>query len=507
MLFWARWRAMQTVDGPFLAPYNVVHCRAAKWPCSSSPIRPPIECCPMNLRRSLLTCGLLAFGFCAFSPLVQSVAEAQTWKAGASTRVITPEKYIWMSGYGSRDRPADGKLTELYAKALVLEDGQENRAVLISLDLVGIDASLTAKICGSLKEKYQLERRQIAISTSHTHTGPAVGMNLAPLHYLQVEKAQQKLLDEYADQLHDNVVGVVGEALEAREPSNVSWGNGHCSVAVNRRTNPESDVPQRRLKGTLVGPSDHDVPVLIVRKPTGELTTVVFGYACHATVLSFYKWSGDYPGFAQESVERRFPGCVALFWAGCGADQNPLPRRTPELAQQYGDRLGHAVAEVVNGATKPLRPTIATNYEEIPLKLGKLPSKEELEDQAKNGNKYMIARAKWLLERMENGEKLRQDYDYPVEVWKLGDEITWVFLGGEVVIDYAVRLKAELTGTRTWVAGYSNDVMAYIPSRRVLREGGYEGGGAMVYYGLPTVWGEECEKQIVDEIHRQAKAR
>jgi neutral ceramidase len=448
---------------------------------------------------------ILLASFFAIVLSLNGTLEAQSWKAGSASRVITPKEYIWMAGYGGRDRPADGKLTELYAKALVLEDEKENQAVLISLDLVGIDATLTARICESLKAKYKLERRQVAICTSHTHTGPTVGMNLGPLHYLQVDKAQQAKLDEYVEELHANVVAVVGEALDNRMPSAVSWGNGHCSVAVNRRNNPEGEVPQRRLKGTLVGPVDHDVPVLVIRKPTGEPTAIVFGYACHSTVLSFYQWSGDYPGFAQQSVEERFPGCVALFWAGCGADQNPLPRRTPELAKQYGDRLGHAVAEVVNGVTKSLESTIATDYQEIPLRLDTLPTVEDLQDQAKDGNRFVAKRATWLLERIDGGEKLRQDYDYPVEVWKIGDEITWVFLGGEVVVDYAVRLKAELSGTRTWVAGYSNDVMAYIPSRRVLREGGYEGGGAMVYYGLPTIWAEDCEKQIVDETHRQAK--
>lgn len=432
---------------------------------------------------------------------VTGLAHAESWRAGAATTVITPDKYIWMSGYGGRDRPAEGKLTDLYAKALVLEDARQHQVVLISLDLVGIDATLSAKICETLREKYQLERDQIAIATSHTHTGPVVGMNLAPLHYLQVDRDQQKLIDDYAAQLHDKTVAVVGEALAGKHPVNLSWGNGHCSVAVNRRNNTESNVPTLRAKGQLVGPVDHDVPVLMARKPDGELTAVVFGYACHATVLSFYQWSGDYPGFAQQTVQEHFPGCVALFWAGCGADQNPLPRRTPELARQYGKRLGDAVAEVVNGVPRPLEASVVSKYREIPLRLGKLPTLDELRAQAEDKNRFVAMRAKWILERVEAGEKMRDDYDYPVQVWSLGDEITWVFLGGEVVVDYAVRLKAEISGTRTWVTGYANDVMAYVPSRRVLREGGYEGATAMIYYGLPTSWSEDVEKQVVEATH------
>ena len=73
----------------------------------------------------------------------------------------------------------------------------------------------------------------------------------------------------------------------------------------------------------------------------------------------------------------------------------------------------------------------------------------------------------------------------------------FITLGGEVVVDYAFRLKSELSGVKTWVAGYSHDVMAYIPSRRVLQEGGYEGGGAMVYYGLPASWNPAVEETII----------
>ncbi len=78
------------------------------------------------------------------------------------------------------------------------------------------------------------------------------------------------------------------------------------------------------------------------------------------------------------------------------------------------------------------------------------------------------------------------DQNPPVEVWR-GGALTGVFLGGEVTVDYALRIKRNLGSSRTWVTAYRSDVMAYIPSLRVLKEGGYEGGGAMVYYGRPIL--------------------
>jgi len=240
-----------------------------------------------------------------------------------------------------------------------------------------------------------------------------------------------------------------------------------------------------------------------VRDVSGDLRAVVFGYACHGTVLNIYQWSGDYPGFAQIAFEKKHPGCQAMFWAGCGADQNPLPRRKIELAKEYGSRLAKAVDDVLNQNMHEISAQIKTRFCEIDLPLAKLPARAEIEQDTHSKNRYTAARANMLLRQMENGRSLSQTYPYPVQTWQLSDEVQFVILGGEVVVDFALRLKSELCGCRTWVAGYSNDVMAYIASRRVLKEGGYEGGGAMVYYGLPTAWAPESEDVIIAEAHRQ----
>ncbi|MCA9118665.1 MAG: neutral/alkaline non-lysosomal ceramidase N-terminal domain-containing protein [Planctomycetaceae bacterium] len=427
------------------------------------------------------------------------------WKAGIAKTSITPDTYMAMSGYGGRDNPADGKLTDLWAKAAVLEDNAGNRGLVITLDLVGIDRKLSKEICDALQERFGLERSQIAICTSHTHTGPVVGLNLAPLHYLIQTPEQQTLIDQYAITLREKVIAVTGEALADLQPSQVRWGNGHATFAVNRRENkPYDKAPHWRTVGSLKGPIDHDVPVLAIHNEEGGLRGVVFGYACHSTTLSVTQWSGDYPGFAQIELEKLHPGCVAMFWAGCGADQNPLPRSSVELAQHYGRRLADAVdAVLLTTELLPIADQLATTYTEIDLPLGELPTKEQIETNTKSTNRYEAARAKMLLKQIEGGKALSATYPYPVQTWRLGDDIQFITLGGEVVVDYAIRLKAELSGTKTWVAGYSNDVMAYIPSRRVLVEGGYEGGGAMVYYGLPTVWAPEVENDIVVEVHNQ----
>ena len=250
--------------------------------------------------------------------------------------------------------------------------------------------------------------------------------------------------------------------------------------------------------------------MLAVYTDDGKLKAVVFGYACHNTTLSSFQWSGDYAGFAQIEIEQTHPDTVALFWAGCGGDQNPLPRRKVEHAREYGKRLGRAVQRVLEADKKrrPVDGELAMTYREIDLPLARLPTRADLVREATSSNKYIAARAEFHLEQLDGGEDLSPTYPYPIQFWRIGENVRLIFLGGEVVVDYAVRLKDELGDEQfdrknVWVAGYSNDVMAYIPSRRVLTEGGYEGGGAMIYYGLPTVWAPEVEESIAKEVHRQ----
>ena len=453
------------------------------------------------------TCRELVIGAAAILVLLSATATAaDTWKAGVAKANITPETPMWMAGYAARTRPAEGKMTELWAKALVLEDAAGKRAVLVTLDLVGIDRALSNAIRDDLKEKHGLSRDAVAINCSHTHSGPVVARNLRPMHFYALEKDQQDLVRQYADKLQATVVETVGRALATLKPSKLEWGSGTTYFAVNRRNNKADAVPMLRAENKLVGPFDHDVPVLAVKSEQGKLLAVAFGYACHATVLDGYEWSGDYPGFAQIELEKAHPDCVALFWAGCGADQNPLPRRQRELAETYGKQLAAAVSDVLAGPLTAIEPKLKTTYSEIDLPLAPLPSRDDLVAQTQDSNKYIVMRAKMLLEDLDAGQPLAATYPYPVQTWKLGQDVQWLFLGGEVVVDYAIRFKAELSGTKTWVAGYTNDVMAYIPSRRVLIEGGYEGGGAMVYYGLPTVWSDQVETKIAAQVVRQTKA-
>ncbi len=425
------------------------------------------------------------------------------WGAGTAKAAITPKASMWMSGYASRDKPSEGTIHDLWAKALVLRDPSGRLAALVTLDICGVGRDLSTRIRDDLKRRHGLERDRVVLSCSHTHSGPVIGSNLISMY--KIDDAQRRQIAAYAETFVEAVVGVVDRAIEHIEPVELSWGTGKADFAVNRRNNKEPEVPALRERMELQGPVDHDVPVLRVQGPDGKVRAVVFGYACHCTVLSLNKFSGDYAGFAQIALERDIPGAQAMFVAGCGADQNPNPRRTVELAQAYGDQLAEGVRRVLQGSMRPIATSLDSAYEEIPLAFAKLPTREQVEADAKSSDFYIASRARSLLKTFESKENLDSSYPYPVQVWRLGD-LTWVFLGGEVVVDYALRIKRNLGSSDTWVSGYCNDVMAYIPSLRVLKEGGYEGAGAMVYYGLPSAWSEAVEESIIRAVDRLVDA-
>ncbi len=396
----------------------------------------------MSRRVSTLALLWLVTGWLAL-PCPATALGADGWKAGAAKQRITPQESMWMAGYGARNHPSTGFLNDLWAKALVLEDGGGTRVAIVTLDLVGIGRELADPIRAELAAKYRLDPTHIVFCCSHTHSGPVVGRALRSLHFDLVDERQQQLIDRYAEQLKQTVVAVVGQAIDALAPSRISWGHGKATFAVNRRNNKEPDVPRLRADGQLMGPVDHDVPVLKITDAAGKLTAVLFGYACHATVLDGYDWSSDYPGFAQSELEGEHPGCTALFFAGCGADQNPLPRRKVELAQQYGRALATAVDAVLKQDLTALEGKLQARSAEVTLALAKVPSKAEVEQDAQSSDRFVAARAKWYLTLMSSGQSIPATYAYPIQVWRLGDKLTFVTLGGEVVVDYVLRIKSE----------------------------------------------------------------
>ena len=339
------------------------------------------------------------------------------------------------------------------------------------------------------------------LNSSHTHTGPEVDWEKYLWRSTDPDPRQVEKIKRYNYQLENKMVDLVGEALNAMEEARIFTGNGVTRFAVNRRNNREASL---HLQDNITGPSDHFVPVLKVTDPAGEITAILFGYACHTTVLADYKWSGDYAGFAQIELEKMYPGATSIFLQGAGADQNPIPRRSLALAEQYGKQLAAAVDRAIKEEMTLLEPSLTVAYSETDLQFADIPTRKELLKMEKELTGYHSSWATYMLSKINRGEKLMKSYPYPVQVWRIGN-LPVFSMGGEVVVEYSLNLK-RIFGPDIFVFGYSNDPnMAYIPTLSILDEGGYEGETSQRAKGLPGKWMDNIEDVIIQELIRLAE--
>ncbi|MHB1079538.1 MAG: neutral/alkaline non-lysosomal ceramidase N-terminal domain-containing protein [Prosthecobacter sp.] len=331
------------------------------------------------------------------------------WKAGTATAKITPQKMLWMAGYAGRKKPAEGKVQDLFAKALALQDEQGNKLVFVTLDLIGVPQLLRQAVAQRAEKEFGLPSANLVMNASHTHSGPS--LRTTPLTDADKDNPKARDAWDYTQKLQNDLVGLIGNALKEMQPARLTWNKARCGFAMNRRrdyTLPP-DHPNANKAPNPDGPVDHEVPALRIEEPDGALRATLFGYACHNTSLGFYNWCGDYAGFAQEYLQEHRPGFTALFLMGCGADQNPYPRRSDvvpgvtdlELSMQHGRSLSNAVEMALVVNPRPVNGPIRAAYEEIKLSY------------AKAG---------------------RADHDYPVQVIKLGNDLTFITLGSEVVV-------------------------------------------------------------------------
>jgi hypothetical protein len=433
----------------------------------------------------------------AVSPLRAAEPE---WKVGLAQVKITPDKPVFMAGYAARNKPFDKVETDLYAKAMVLEDSTGQRAVLVTSDLIGFPAAVAEPICQRIQKKTGLKREQILLNSSHIHTGPELSLDPASREGRTEGDIQRTV--EYTRQLQDKVVEVVEKALAKLEPAQLSWGTGVVHFVMNRRQFTPTGVV---LGANPRGLADRSVPVLRIDGANGKPRAVLFGAAVHNTTLrtQHYQICGDYAGFAQSYVQEQHPAVQPMFMLGCAGDADPYPHGSMELAREHGTSLGKEVCRVLETKLQPVHGPLKVALAQADLPLLPPPSRAELEKQAavKRGTPAWIAQQ--MLARLDKGEKLPTHYRCPQAVWQFGSDLTLVGLAGEVVVDYVHLLEKALGPNRLWVAAYCNDVFGYIPSARVVQEGGYETRG--IYTGGIGYFSPKAEDVLVETVRQLAK--
>ena len=438
--------------------------------------------------------GLLA-------PLHVADAAESGWRVGLARVCVTPEQPVWMHGYATkvRFRPSDGKLNDLHAKAMAFEDAAGNRSVLITVDLCVLRPKESEEVFSDLMQATGLKRRQILICFSHTHSGPIIGTS--DLSRFPIPEEDRKRTIAYTAALKRKLVKVAADALADLKPARLSYGVGKADFVVNRRLYDESG----NYRGMGPNPDkyvDRTVPVLRVDSPDGRLRALLFGCACHAVTLDGknLKICGDYPGFAQQYIEDRHPRCQAMFITGFAADANTHPRGTAEMARTQGRSLADEVCRVAAGRRQSVRGPLRLGRVTVDLPLRLLPRKQ-LEQRAK-GPRYMAHNAKRLLDLLDRKEPVPTHHNAPIAVWQFGRDLTLVALADEVVSEYVPLMHKAIGPDRLWLAGYTNSIDGYLPSARIVREGGYEARGPVIDVGF---FSEQVEDLIVAAVKQLAQ--
>jgi hypothetical protein len=420
-----------------------------------------------------------------------ALAAKETFYAiGAAQVDITPDYPIRLSGYGARQKESEGIDQHIFAQALAIGDTKKSLAILITVDNVAVPAYMREEVAARLARKASLHNERFTLCSTHAHTAPMLSGVCPNLFGADIPPDQQERIDRYTRELTDKLEQAALAALKDRQPATLAWGQTKAGFAANRRT-----------KG---GPADQDLPVLVARDKTGIVRALLVSYACHCTTLADKPnhICGDWAGYAREYLERDHPGAVVFVALGCGGDANPNPRGNLDFAKQNGTAICDAVNELLQQPLTSLHQKLVCRTKQITLPYDTLPSREAWTARAQSSDHWIAYHAKLNLRRLERGEKLPTELPYLLQTWNFGSELAMVFLPGEVVVDYSLRLKQEYDAKRLWVNAYANDVPCYIPSKRIWREGGYEGGGAMIFYDRPTRLTEGTEELIVAAVHK-----
>jgi hypothetical protein len=430
------------------------------------------------------------------------------YKAGAASVLITPDEPLWLAGHASRTAPSRGKISDLFASTLALEDSSGQRFVIASMDLIAVTPIITEPVVEAVRAKHGLPRQQLLLTATHTHYAPEFRPDKAIFFKIPIEYAE--MLPDVASKLAESLVKAIGQALERLEPVRLFARSTSVRFAHNRRRH-----------GVVAGsPStedvvDHDVPMLDCIDATGNRKAIMFGYACHNTTIppDDLRYCGDWTGFAKEQIKRSNPDAVAMFIPGAGADQDPEPSGSVELSRQHGREMAEAIERTLEAPGVEISGPIRTAWDDVSLPLRSI-THETISEMLRSVDPPQVAKARFLRDSLDRGEPLLTSYSAPIQIVRFGNELLLIALSGEPVVDWSHKVKqgagsgergARILGSGSplvWVAGYCNDMFGYLPTCRVQAEGGYEGGRANLWSSIPAPFTEDVEDRISDAVRR-----
>lgn len=443
----------------------------------------------------------------------QARPDERSWSAGYAQADITPAPgQVQMSGFG-RERYARGVLAPLLTQVVVLRDGEGNTGVLITADILDLDHVMVEAIRRAIRHKHEIPAENIMFVASHTHWGPAVRFRMsfsigAPNVW-------------YMDLLEDKILASVDTALKNLSPATIEYGwFDFRGIGCNRRLPVDGKITWGPYKK---GSFDGHTPIFRIERDSKPQQLLVVGHACHPTSSgTIQKWSPDYPGAMRDYLDAELPDTKAIFVQGCGGDAKVVHKdsgtgklafsNSPEQAKAAGKKLARAVLKhLETGRMIPLDGQFACSLTTGQISYGRRWSPEEIERQAFPEQKKIGQRHSWQTWTARQSLALpdhSESFRYDVQIWKLGGRLMIFGMEGEICSPWGPMLRAMAPTGQAMVIGYANGTSSYIPDKRIVREGGYEGLTSQHAYFLPAPFTENIEseiKQIVTQAMNAVK--
>jgi neutral ceramidase len=378
-------------------------------------------------------------------------------KGGTAKVDITPPIGAWLSGYGSRNKPSEGILDPLYAKALVLDDGQCKIAI-VSADLLWVPLKMTNEIRQQVQEKLGIPHQNVMICGTHTHFAPKIDR----IAKNWPDAAAAQIDESYVQILKKKIFDSIMLADKNCRQLNLSVGKGQISeIVYNRRTRkPDGTVAMTfnlppASPDLTFGPVDPELCLLRVDDPNGALVAAVVNYACHPVSGDpirdkFYYISADYPAYTAQVVEQA-EGGNCIFLLGTAGNINPVRLNRTHPRMQTGKALGGAALRCLQFTQPCVDVKISALKQSVSL-----PLKKDLPP-----------------ERKLNVGKDAETRDTEVQVLKIGD-VYIVGLPGEILVEIGLEIKAKAGIENLFVVSLANDAIGYVCPRAAYKEGGYE---------------------------------
>lgn len=396
-------------------------------------------------------------------------------KFGISKADITPQTPVFLAGFADRTHESEGVHDPLYAKAALL---QANKTLaIITLDLVGSDRSFIDGIKSALQDKFGLHHDEVLINFSHTHHAIAAR---GPVQAEGGEFRRGSVIDFAL--LRDTLVSIVADCYAHLEEGQLLLARGTTKFGVSRRKLTEQGVQWKPTYDTEI---DHDLFVLKLVDGKRQVKGIMYNYGCHPTSMSSdnYLISNDFPGKTNRVLEETYPGAAALFLQGCAGEVKPLKCAlgdsfiscTFEQMEEAGAELAQAVVRLIEqSAFAPVQGPFKTTLTEATLRMEQTPA-DYFEGIANNPAIGEVRRrgAARKIEQIKKGLTKERTSIY-IGVWHLDDETRLIAMEGEISTEYAMLLKQLFPGGKTIVLGYTNGVSFYVPTRKMIGEGGYE---------------------------------